>query len=85
MAAVKEIGRWFVVLVVVVLGVAAGMFLAIARAVAPEAASRPASGPAASKPATGPATTRASTKPGATTVDVKETETGQPIPRNLLE
>lgn len=79
MAAIRRIGRLFSVIVVVLVGIVAGVFLsACRRAKVDRPSKQPATRPAdAAKPKKAPTTRKV--------VDVDETQKGQPVPRNLME
>jgi hypothetical protein len=99
MAILRRIGKWLSVLGVVLFAAAAGLFLAGCRQVSPP--ETPKEEPKAAPPQTPPpaekggqegtqkaADEKAPPKPQPPKgkgVDVKETEEGQPVPRNLLE
>jgi len=82
MSVLNKIARAFALFCVLIVAVAAGLFLASCRAIE---SSSPKKGPATAPsvpPATRPGTQPVTTWP---TVDVDETQKGQPIPRNLME
>ena len=78
MAIIRKVGRWLSVLAVLVVAMASALFLSCCRQVGfPAGADRQ-----QIDKGKGPTTQKSTTR---STVDVRETEKGQPVPRNLLE
>lgn len=85
----KKLGRWCAVCLVVTMSVVAGLFLMACRKKEkyplPPPARKTAPLPRDATKTSAKTAEPAKTPPAKKTVDVKETERGQPIPRNMLE
>jgi len=83
---IKKVGKLLSVAAVVLVSIAAGLFLTACRkAQVDKPAQKPAAEPAKTSEKPDPPKSPKKEDPKKQTVDVDETEKGSPVPRNLLE